>query len=342
MTTSAAGLCPKCLLNDTWNDLGAANGDAEPEFEIDYLQSLFQNLTIERLIARGGMGSVYLVLQNGLNRRACLKVLSPTLATNPEFVARFRQEAEVIGQLNDPGIVTVFDASQVDKVLYILMEFVDGTNLKEFSRATDLTPQAIIQLLCQVTSGLAVAHQHNITHRDIKPANILIQRGSNQAKISDFGLAKLEEEPIYSGITTVGQTMGTPRYMAPEQWVDAKTADARSDVYAVGIVFYELATGKLPSGHFGLPSTLTKGAFTTGFDQLICKALATDPDDRYQSADEMYLDAARLGQERFWTGKRMAMAGTAVALVALVGAWAGGTFGPLRSLPQGDRHCRRR
>jgi hypothetical protein len=335
MTTSVGGLCPKCLLQDTWNDLTGVDEESESDFATDYLQSLFPTLIIERLITRGGMGSTYLVLQKGLNRRACLKVLSPSLATNPEFVARFRQEAEVIGQLNDPGIVTVFDASQVENVLYILMEFVDGTNLKEFAQTTKLAPQAILEMLCQVTSGLAVAHQNNITHRDIKPANILLQRDTNQAKLSDFGLAKLEEESIYSGLTTVGQTLGTPRYMAPEQWGDAKTADARSDVYAVGVVFYELATGKLPSGHFRLPSALTKGAFTAAFDQVICKALATSPDDRYQSAEEMYLAAVQLGDEQWWTGKRMAMAGAALALLAAYGAWVGAFFNNTVQAPLG-------
>ncbi|MCB1094412.1 MAG: protein kinase [Verrucomicrobiae bacterium] len=318
MTTSAGGMCPRCLLSDSWHDSSsgsAGQGDVEPEFTIEHLQNLFPNLTIQNLIARGGMGSTYLVIQKGLNRPACLKVLSPGLAGNPEFIVRFRQEAELIGQLNDPGIVTVFDASQVDEVIYILMEYVEGTNLKEFSQTTNLTPETIIGLLRQVTSGLAVAHLSNVVHRDIKPANILIQRDTCQAKLSDFGLAKLETNP-HNGLTTVGQTMGTPRYMAPEQWEDAKAADARSDVYALGVVFYELATGQLPTGHFGLPSALTKGAFTTEFDQLICKALSTNPDDRYRSAEEMYLAAERLGHQKPLTRILPAM-GVVIALIVV-------------------------
>ncbi|MGK0188042.1 MAG: hypothetical protein ACI9R3_003834 [Verrucomicrobiales bacterium] len=294
MTGSVEGMCPRCLLSDAWADdssSGGAGGGkddiANADYSLEYLRPLFPNLEIKELIERGGMGAVYLVRQKGLNRLACLKVLSPSLANDPEFVERFRLEAEAIGQLNHPHIVTVFDASKVEDVLYILMEYVEGSNLKQYSQDHALSSDEVIGLLQQVASGLAVAHDRKIIHRDIKPANILIEALSGKAKLSDFGLAKLEGASLLSGLTSVSLTIGTPRYMAPEQWESAREADRASDIYAMGVVFYELATGAMPTGRFEVPSKLTDGRYSSHFDQIICKALASKPEDRYRNAGEM-------------------------------------------------------
>lgn len=317
MAASVDGMCPRCLLADGWAADDSTPSNAEGGYSLDYLRPLFPTLEIECLIARGGMGSAYLVRQKGLNRKACLKILSPSLAGNPEFVERFRLEAEAIGQLNHPNIVTVFDASQVEDVLYILMEYVDGRNLKQYSLEQSLSPDVILELLEQVASGLAVAHQRKIVHRDIKPANILIQSSDGLAKISDFGLAKLEETSLLGALTSVSLTIGTPRYMAPEQWENARGANPSSDVYSLGVVFYELATGKLPSGRFELPSKLTKGAFPRSFDQIICKALATEPAERYTDAEEM---VAAVSKAKARPGKRkLTLLGTTLAVLATAG-----------------------
>ena len=291
-------MCPKCLLEGTWVEEPdpSSHPSSSPHIEhysVEELQVEFPNLTIKSLIAHGGMGSVYRVEQPSLKRDACIKVLSRRFSNELEFVERFRREAELFGKLQHPNIVTVYDASETESgVLYLLMEFVDGPNFQDFSKKRKLDQDFLIEMLAKITEALSVAHSQGITHRDLKPANILLHE-EFEPKLTDFGLAKLLDDQSLSGLTSANLAVGTPRYMSPEQWDQPDNTDARSDIYSLGVIFYELATGKIPAGKFEMPSALTNRRFTSGFDELLSKALEHNPKNRYSDAAEFHLAVVR-------------------------------------------------
>ncbi|MEZ5580799.1 MAG: serine/threonine-protein kinase [Candidatus Competibacteraceae bacterium] len=195
----------------------------------------------EKIIGKGAMSTVYLALQESLGRRVAIKVLSPGLAGDPIFSKRFIKEARIIGKLGHPHIVTIFDAGNLDDVYYIAMEYLEGGTLKERIKA-GLTPDQAVTILCQIARALGRAHQQHCIHRDIKPANILF-RNPDTALLSDFGIAKNTLDKTQ--LTAAGWRLGTPNYMSPEQAL-AKPTDARSDLYSLGVVFYEMLTGTRP------------------------------------------------------------------------------------------------
>lgn len=197
---------------------------------------------IMRRLGRGGMADVYVALHQTLERQVALKVLRRQLANDAGYVERFRREARAAAKLNHPNIVHVYEVGRCQEYHYIAQELIDGGNLKdEVERSGPLTPDAALEVLRAVASALAAAHQSGITHRDIKPENILRSlRG--EIKVADFGLARVGTG---NDLTQVGLTMGTPRYMSPEQ-VQGKTADSRSDLYSLGCTMYFLLSGRPP------------------------------------------------------------------------------------------------
>ncbi len=195
------------------------------------------------LLGRGGMGSVYEAEHLSLRRRVALKVLDPALTRQPDFVQRFHREVETIAHLEHPNILPVYDSGEEDGLLYLVMLLVRGGTLKD---RLQLEPapwpaRQVLRIAQQVLAALDAAHQQGIIHRDIKPDNILLH--SDRALLADFGIAKLMQGD--SGLTVVGTFMGTPDYAAPEQ-VLALPLDGRSDLYAFGVVLYELLTGRVP------------------------------------------------------------------------------------------------
>jgi len=197
---------------------------------------------IMRRLGRGGMADVYVAMHQTLERQVALKVLRRQLASDASYVERFRREARAAAKLNHPNIVHVYEVGRSQEYHYIAQELIDGGNLKdEVERSGPLTPDAAVEVLRAVSSALVAAHQAGITHRDIKPENILrSQRG--EIKVADFGLARVGTG---NDLTQVGLTMGTPRYMSPEQ-VQGKTADSRSDLYSLGCTMYFLLSGRPP------------------------------------------------------------------------------------------------
>jgi serine/threonine protein kinase len=206
---------------------------------------------VEALIGRGGMGAVYRGVQASLNRPVAIKILPAELSSNPDFMARFQREAQTLAKLNHNGIVTVFDfGTTAEGHLYFVMECIDGTDLAHLLRAQRLEPDQALELTVQLCEALHYAHSQGVVHRDIKPANVLITR-DGRAKLADFGLAR----PMSSArtqLTASQMIMGTPDYMAPEQWQGQ--ADHRADIYALGVMLYEMLTGTRPQGAFDLPS----------------------------------------------------------------------------------------
>lgn len=245
----------------------------------------------EKIIGKGAMSTVYLALQESLGRRVAIKVLSPGLAGDPIFSKRFIKEARIIGKLGHPHIVTIFDAGNLDDVYYIAMEYLEGGTLKERIKA-GLTPDQAVTILCQIARALGRAHQQHCIHRDIKPANILF-RNSDTALLSDFGIAKNTLDKTQ--LTAAGWRLGTPNYMSPEQAL-AKPTDARSDLYSLGVVFYEMLTGTRPfqgADAFDIALKHLKEPVPTlpeplgRFQPAIDRLLAKEPEERFASAEEL-------------------------------------------------------
>lgn len=198
---------------------------------------------ILREVGRGGIATVYLAVQESLQREVALKVMSPALTTDPNFTVRFMHEGRTIAQLNHPGIVTIYDISVADHQHYIAMEYLQGGSLKQ--RLRDSRPvHETLDILYQVASALAYAHDRGIVHRDVKPENIMF-RGTDQSEavLTDFGIAKSNARDTQ--LTNDGMVVGTPRYMSPEQ-AEGRGANQRSDIYALGVVLHEMLTGHPP------------------------------------------------------------------------------------------------
>ena len=245
-------------------------------------------------IGKGAMGEVYKAKDPLLNRYVAIKTIAPALAADPDFRRRFQREAQSAAQLNHTNIVTVFDFGEEDGLTYMAMELLEGRDLKDAVRSRDLRLGEKLSVMEQICDGLAFAHAKGVVHRDIKPGNIHLQP-NGQVKILDFGLARLGE----SDMTKTGTVMGTPHYMSPEQ-VRGQKADARSDVFSLGAVFYEMLSHHRPfeadSVHGVLfqileqePDPIRKWApeVPAALVGVVERALAKDPAHRYADAGEM-------------------------------------------------------
>jgi serine/threonine protein kinase len=293
------GLCPECLFQQALAGPGAGP-DGEEESRIPSpkfvppapaeLAGHFPQLEILELVGQGGMGAVYKARQTKLDRLVALKVLPPQVARDPTFAERFTREARSLARLNHPNIVTVFDFGETHGLYYFTMEFVDGKNVRELLHGGALTPAQALGIIPQVCDALQYAHDEGVVHRDIKPENILVDR-KGRVKIADFGLAKLIGlTPTYLTLTGTHEVMGTLHYMAPEQMTRSHTVDHRADIYSLGVVFYEMLTGELPLGRFAPPSH--KSPVDGRLDPIILRALAREPENRYQDVSELKTDVA--------------------------------------------------
>jgi eukaryotic-like serine/threonine-protein kinase len=264
---------------------------------------------IESVVGKGGMGVVYRALDTKLNRPVAVKFLFDDLA-DPSARRRFQREAQTASSLNHPHILTVHDAGDFEGHQYLVTEFIDGGTLKDWARAEKRTWREIAALLVGVADGLATAHAAGILHRDIKPDNILVAK-NGYAKLSDFGLAKLEEPVRAEGSTQTlgtgaGMILGTFAYMSPEQ-ASGKPTDARSDIFSFGIVLYELLAGRRPfTGATdkellqniicGTPPPLGADV-PLGLRMIVEKTLENAPADRYQSTRDLVVDLRRLTRQ---------------------------------------------
>ncbi|MCC6739745.1 MAG: protein kinase, partial [Planctomycetia bacterium] len=241
---------------------------------------------IERLLGCGGMAVVYQATQLSLSRPVALKTLPRHLAANPAFVARFNREAGALASLSHPNIIGIIDRGSEGDLYYFVMEFVDGTDLQAQIAKARPAPGEAVRIATQVLSALEYAHKRGVIHRDIKPGNIMLT-SDGAVKVTDFGIAHLAGgQGTAIGLTMAGAQMGTVNYMAPEQRVDAGKVDARADLYAAGVVLYEMLTGQLPLGAFE-PASAVNSAVDPRLDAVILKALKRDPEARWKSASEM-------------------------------------------------------
>jgi len=281
------GLCPKCVLEGAATTPTTSDhaGHRSPPPPIEEVAARFPQLEILELIGAGGMGAVYKARQPRLDRFVALKILSLDLAANPAFAERFNREARVLARLNHPNIVTVYDFGQEGDYFYLLMEYVDGVNLRQAMNAGGFKPSEALALVPDLCAALQFAHDEGILHRDIKPENILID-ARGRVKVADFGIAKLiGSTPDSLSLTESGAVLGTPHYMAPEQLEKAADIDHRADIYSLGVVFYEMLTGELPLGRFAPPSE--KAAMDARVDDVVMRTLEKERSRRYQKASEV-------------------------------------------------------
>jgi hypothetical protein len=261
-----------------------------------YIGKRMGNYEIVELVGRGGMASVYRAFQPSMNRDVAIKIISQSISENPSFVQRFKNEAQLIAQLEHPHILPVYDFGEQDGLLYIVMRYLSTGTLADKIEPGGMTLKAIETTFPQVALALDHAHSQGIIHRDLKPANVLIDRHGN-AFLTDFGIAKSVESTMH--LTRTDSVVGTPTYMSPEQGL-GEDLDARSDIYALGILLFEMLTGKLPfEGDTAMvvmlkhinqppprPSEVRVGIHQA-LEAVVMRALAKNPDQRYQRAREM-------------------------------------------------------
>jgi serine/threonine protein kinase len=264
-------------------------------------------------LGAGGMGEVYLARDTRLDRTVALKILPPDISGDKRRMQRFRQEAKVASSLNQPNILTVFEFGEVGGLTFLATEFVDGETLRDHLRGKKkLKLVEILDINIQVLAALDAAHEANIVHRDIKPENVMIRRRDHVVKVLDFGLAKVTEKKISKDDeseaatafkTAPGIIMGTINYMSPEQ-AQAGATDQRTDIWSTGVMLYEMVAGKMPfsgatSSHTIVqilekdPLPLTKDV-PAELERIVLKAMAKDPDERYQTAKDMLIDLRSL------------------------------------------------
>ena len=279
------GLCPQCLLGAAATPTEAGQpADLPPPPSVEAVAAAFPQLEILELIGQGGMGVVYKARQPKLDRLVALKLLPQKPGADPAFGERFHREARFLARLSHPNIVAVHDFGQTPGYYYLVMEFVDGVNLRQAMRAGRFTAAQALTLVPKICDALQYAHEEGVLHRDIKPENLLLDtRG--RVKIADFGIAKLQGEGRDITLTASGAAVGTPHYMAPEQWEHPQDVDQRADIYSLGVVFYEMLTGELPLGRFAPPSE--KSAVDTRIDEIVFRALERERERRFQTAGEV-------------------------------------------------------
>jgi serine/threonine-protein kinase len=306
----------------------------------DPAMSELQNLgkyQIEGILGKGAMGVVYKAFDPNIARRVAIKTIHKSLLNTDmgrEMLARFRTEAQAVGRLTHPNIVNIFEFDQDQGTPYFVMEFVEGKDLKTVVKEGKLfSTEEIVQTIDPILQALAYTHELGIVHRDIKPANVFIT-SKGVVKLADFGIARVDN----SEMTQIGTVLGTPSYMSPEQCIGS-AVDARSDLFSVGVMLYELLTGQKPfRGDQSTvimtnvintdpepPSRINK-AVPAAFDSILKKALAKNVNQRYQKADDFRADLARLagGTASGTAGLSRGVMATGVAAVVLVAVLAGG------------------
>ena len=296
-------LCPQCLMRNALMDSQSQGPKRRPRTpSIEAVQTEFPNLEVIELIGAGGMGAVYKARQPKLDRFVALKILPESLASEATFRKRFLQEGMVLAKLNHPHVVTIHDFGESGPFFYLIMEYIDGVNLRNAMESGRFTPNQALSIIPPICDALQYAHDLGILHRDIKPENILLD-SRGRVKLADFGIAKLigktgqdrkeREDQPEGNLTDVGRILGTPAYMSPEQKYSPEAIDPRADIYSLGVVLYELLTGELPPP--GVIRPPSRSTITSGIDLVVMRALQKDPDKRQQNATEFKTTVELLG-----------------------------------------------
>lgn len=273
--------------------------------DLQAVAAAFPHLEVIELIGSGGMGAVFRARQPQLGRLVALKVIPATgRGASPAFADRFEREGRLLARLHHPNIVTIYDSGRAGDFFYLLMEHVDGVNLRQAMRAGRFSPRDALTIVPRICEALHYAHEEGVLHRDVKPENILLD-SRGRVKLADFGIGKWTAgegdgpaiegtgEPLAPTLTQAGVALGTPRYMAPEQAADPQSVDHRADIYSLGVVFYELLTGELPPGEVARPSD--RAAVDGRIDAIVRQALQRERELRQRSAEEMKTQIESVG-----------------------------------------------
>jgi tRNA A-37 threonylcarbamoyl transferase component Bud32 len=265
---------------------------ASPNEPVEQVAHKYAGVDVGELVGEGASGSVFRAHDNGKLR--ALKVLKPKLFGDPNASERFFRESEIAEKLDHPNLVKLYKHVLNTKIQYILMEFVDGITLRELLQNASVEYPAACRYVEQACAGLHHAHERGLVHRDVKPENLFVSAEDGTIKVGDFGIAKT---PDFYTLTQQGEVMGTPAYMAPEQEHEAHEVDRRADVYSLGIVLYELVTGRRPRREPGTGRMLLD-AINPQIDAVLAKAANVDPKLRYLSAEALRkaIVAARLAR----------------------------------------------
>jgi serine/threonine protein kinase len=256
------------------------------------LTARLPNLEVTEILGYGGMGVVYKGRQPFLDRPVAIKLIRPDFGADAEAHWRFVREARALARLAHPSIVTVFDCGKAGDLHYLVMEYVAGTSLRHLIAEKAVTVREVLEFVPQICAALQHAHECGIVHRDVKPENILVD-AANRVRLVDFGLAKWFDPAGHRGADE-GRVAGTRGYMAPEQLVTPESVDYRADIFATGVVCYEMLTGEVPRGKRQPPSA--KSASDPRFDAIVLRALEHDRERRYQQMRDMNADVLRLTQ----------------------------------------------
>jgi predicted Ser/Thr protein kinase len=239
------------------------------------LREKFPQFEILECLGRGGMGIVYRARQKALDRVVALKILAGEWQDEAGFAGRFEKEAKLLARLNHPNIVTIHDFGRAGELYYIVMEYVDGVNVRDLLRDGRLESEQALAIVPPICDALQFAHDHGVVHRDIKPENILLDR-EGRVKIADFGIATMAGD--------AADRSGTPAYMAPEQAAHAQAVDHRADIYALGVVLHEMLTGERPAAG-AVPSARVQ--IDVRLDEIVLRSLAAKPELRFQQVSEV-------------------------------------------------------
>ena len=308
------GMCPRCLL------FGGAE-EMPADFSLDELRDAVPGFRVEAQLGRGGMGAVFRARQLDLDRDVAIKFIAER-EDDPAFGERFEREARTMARLNHPNIVTVHSHGRtVGGHAFIVMEYVPGGDLAQLIAAGRIPEAVALGVVEQVCSALAYAHEQGCVHRDIKPGNILLD-AKGRVKVADFGLVKvLGESAAAAALTVTGFGVGTPLYAAPEQTKPGAPVDHRADIYALGVMLYEMLTGEVPRGIFQKPSA--KSGTLVRWDGIIVRAMDAQPERRFASTGDISRELVVIRREiesgfvpwrRRW--KKWALAAAGVAAVA--------------------------
>lgn len=289
----------KSLSGGKFTVLEAAQASQMPTTFMNVASALESRYQVLKELGRGGMGIVFQAHDKTLREQVAIKILSPLLSTNQEALERLKREVSAARKVTHPNVIRIHDIAEIGGLHYVSMEFFQGTNLKEFVRSSGtLSLMQAFQIAGQICDGLEAAHRQGVIHRDLKSQNIIINT-ANQIKIIDFGLA---HSTHLEGMTATGLIMGTPEYMAPEQ-VEGKRVDERADIYSLGIILYELFTGRVPfTGDSAIavgfkqmkeqpPAPRSIAPYLPAeLEAIILKCLQKNPVERYSSVTELRSD----------------------------------------------------
>jgi len=322
------GLCPRCLMDTVVTDLTsldhpalAATGPRMPCPDLAQLSGQLPQYEFQELLGGGATGWVYRARQKSLDRWVAIKLLPNLPVDRNDAVARFQQEAQILARLNHPRIVTVFDYGVTDDARYLVMELVAGPTLREEMSAAAFDPAEGVRVIDEVCEAIVLAHSRGIAHRDLKPENVIFESSerTGHIKVADFGISRLIGEvqhPVVSTRTSL--VLGTPYYVAPEQIKGGAAPDHRADIFAIGVMLYELLTGQLPMGRFARPSQISSAP--AAIDAVVMRCLESDPNRRFPDVASLRRALSVAGRGAIMSARRVGWV-TCAAIVLGLGVW---------------------